>query len=332
MAKVWKILLSVCCISLLLYGCKKPDLGWSWNLDTVKSVLSGGNSKDERDIVSTLDTIENSLQAGDVQEFVFKEKDVKTKPSLGTKAKYIRQVYMYLGEGLYYPVDIPDTLEYVTDNSKYIYAKDGSLSVSVVSNLDIYSFSAAAFIQDAETKASNLIVSKEGKKGPQEAAIFIVNDKAIIVRCYDAPDVYETILYGLEHNIYYQSKYNCVRTEDLITVQLNELPVYTGFHMRVYAGLGDSLQKVYTFDNDTLTISKELRQFETVKELQGTKLAVIAESDVANKVYESENTYYVEIGDYTLGVYKINYNTCFTAFGKGDEVRYNIVEFLRAQN
>lgn len=326
----WYRLLSIICIGLVLTGCTRAGLGWSWNIESVKSLFEKPDN--EQEAVSGLESIESTVQNVDIQEFVFKERSSNSKPGLGTKARYIRQVYMYLGEGLYYPVDIPDTLEYVTDNSKYIYAKDGSLSVSVVSNLDIYSFSAAAFIQDAETKTSNLIISKEGKKGPQEAAIFIVNDKAIIIRCYDAPDVYETILYGLEHNIYYQSKYNCIRMDDLVTVQLNELPVYTGFHMRVYAGLGDSLQKVYTFGNDTLTISKELRQFETVKELQGTKLAVIAESDVADKVYESENTYYVEIGEYTLGVYKINYNTCFTAFGKGNEVRYNIVEFLRTQN
>lgn len=325
-----KIICSVlmCMVCLFISGCTKPDLGFTWSFE--EGVKPTETPKPELEIVAGLES-KDHISTQDNHEFVFREQQVTSKPGIGTKQKYTRNVLMYLDNGVYYPIQIPQTLECVTDNSKYVYAKDGSLSISVVSGLDIYDFSAAAFIENGEALKSNIIVSKVGVKGPQEAAIHIANDKTIIARCYNNPDLYETILDGFLNNVFYVSEYNCVTTNDLVTEVLDKLPLYTGFHMTVYAGLGDDLQKIYTFDDGTLTISRELRRFDDACEKLGTKLAVIANDNVARKVFKSDKIYYVEIGKYTLGVYSVNFNTCFTLFGEGDEARYNIIAFLEAQ-
>lgn len=329
--KKFKFYLCALSMSILLTGCQKVDIGWSWNFEDVKNFFIR-DIRTEQDIVSGLEEISSQTNNSGVgSEFVFISKDVKTKPGLGVKSKYVNQVYLYLDNGIYYPVDIPTGVDYVTDNSKYIYAKDGSLSVSVVTGLDIYEFSKAAFIEHAESLAPNVIATKMGVKGPQEAAVHIADDKTVVVRCFDSPDTYETILFGLLHNLYYVSEYNCIEKDNLVTKELSNLPQYKDYQMKVYAGLGDDIQKIYTFNDGTLTISKEIRQFKDACTKLGTKLAVIADDNIARTIYSSDTIYYVEINDYTLGVYNLNYNTCFTLFGSGKEARYNIVAFLNAQ-
>lgn len=265
------------------------------------------------------------------KEFVFEEKKVKEKPVPAKPAETTKKVILYLGDNVYYPIIVPFDLEIITDNSKYVYAKDSSVNVSVVSNVPWDNFSKFVSIDKAMSIQPSLIRTADGVKGPQEAAKHIANDKAVIVRTYDNSVAFETIFKGLEENTYKVSNYGGMNVEKDETEILKSFPLITGYHVSVTAGLGDDVQKVYSFEDGSLTILREFKKFEDAIDTMGTKMAIVSNSNIADKILNTKSMYYVEKGDYTIGVVSVNYNTTLTLFGSGTEARFNIISFMQKQ-
>lgn len=264
-------------------------------------------------------------------EFKFHEPEVSVAPETGNIAQSRKTINMYLDNGIYYPIEVPSDLKFVTDNAKYLYALDDSVEISVVSGIDTVAFSSYVSIDKPEKLTPTLIVSQLGVKGPQEAALHVVNDKAIIVRTYNNPDAYATILSGLERNRYVQTTYTNVEVVDKVTRVMDKLPTYDGYKITVNAGLAGELQKIYSFNSGSLTVSSELRRMDMAIENLSTKLAVVADTSIADVYYRDKSVYYVEIGDYVIGIYDVNYNTVLTCFGCGSEAKANTVAFLESQ-
>lgn len=307
-------------LSLVLTGCQ---------VDTTSSLTEFiENNKPLTEKEAVVELQQAPLQK---TEFKFHEPEVSVAPETGNIAQSRKTINMYLDNGIYYPIELPADLKIVTDSAKYIYAVDESVEISVVSGIDIADFSTFVAIDNAETLTPGLIVSPIGVKGPQEAALHIVNDKAVIVRTYNNPDAYATILSGLERNRYVQTAFDGVQVVEKVTNVVDKLPEYNGYMITVNAGLAGELQKIYSFESGSLTISSELRRMDMAIENLSTKLAVVAGKSVADIYYEDMNIYYVEIGDYVIGAYDVNFNTTLTCFGYGSEAKANTIAFLKSQ-
>jgi len=241
------------------------------------------------------------------------------------------KVYFNISDDIYYPVHIPDDLNYVTDNTKYIYADDNKLNVSVISGADYYKFSESVLTKNTETVRKNIVATKDWETADvAEAAIYLYNDKAVRVHVEGNPGAFATILDGLQSEWCERSKYTSLTVpEDCV---LDALPTYTGT-TEISAGLGGQLRKVYSLNNGegSLSVSQEFRKFDEAIQLYEQRIATIADSDYAACQYKSDNIYYAEVKDYVVGVYKVNFNTVLTCYGVGDSAKLNTVFFLSNQ-
>ena len=241
------------------------------------------------------------------------------------------KVYFNISDDIYYPVHIPDDLNYVTDNAKYIYADDNKLNVSVISGADYYKFSESVLTKNTETVRKNIVATKDWETADvAEAAIYLYNDKAVRVHVEGNPDAFATILDGLQSEWCERSKYTTLTvSEDCV---LDALPTYTGTP-EISAGLGGQLRKVYSLNNGegSLSVSQEFRKFDEAIQLYEQRIATIADSDYAGCQYKSDNIYYAEVKDYVVGIYKVNFNTVLTCYGVGDSAKLNTVFFLSNQ-
>lgn len=329
--KRFNVVLLACLVILSLTGCS-----FKWNFDMlgdwffVRNDKTNSVSTSKGDAIKELNDSINTPQ-DDGNEFVFTIPDVDyVVEDTGLTTDY-RRVNLYLDEGVYYPVRVPADTGYVTDNSKHIYAKDCSFAITVVSNIDLDSLAEVSRIKNPVELSKALVVTPDGVKGSQEAILHIINDKAIIVRTYDNPVAYRTILLGLEEEMFYTCEIKEARVVDTKTEVLKKLPLYTGHHMTVAGDVGDEMSRIYMYDDGSITLSKELRNFETAKKTLSTKTAAVSGTDIISKVYESKKVYYAELGEYTLGIYNVNFNTVYTSFGFGEEARFNVVKFLEYQ-
>lgn len=241
------------------------------------------------------------------------------------------KVYFNISDDIYYPVHIPDDLNYVTDNAKYIYADDNKLNVSVISGADYYKFSESVLTKNTETVRKNIVATKDWETADvAEAAIYLYNDKAVRVHVEGNPGAFATILDGLQSEWCERSKYTSLTVpEDCV---LDALPTYTGT-TEISAGLGGQLRKVYSLNNGegSLSVSQEFRKFDEAIQLYEQRIATIADSDYAACQYKSDNIYYAEVKDYVVGIYKVNFNTVLTCYGVGDSAKLNTVFFLSNQ-
>lgn len=241
-----------------------------------------------------------------------------------------RTVYLNVSESYYYPVLLPADIQYTTDNSKYIYNSDESMSITIVSSVDMYKFSESVFINNAENIEQYLIATKDYADADiKEAALYLTGDKAVRVRVDGDTKLFQTILYGLQK---YKVK-NIVMGDLEISealLQTTELPKYNG-EIVISAGLGEDLRKSYVFDDGHLNISREFRKYQEAQELYKQRLSVIANTNIADYYYCDDNIMYLEIGDYVVAVYHMNFNTVFTCIGKGNTAKCNAIFFMENQ-
>lgn len=248
------------------------------------------------------------------------------------KALEYSKVFFNISEDLYYPVRIPASLQYVTDNAKYIYADNEKLNVSVLSGVDRYNFSETTLVGKTETLQENLVVTKNWQKQEiAEAALYLTDDKAVRVHVEGNPDAFVTILEGLKQETLKESAYEGLAvSKDTIT---KKLPGYKG-NPEVQAGLGGQLRKVYTLKDghSSLSISQELRKYDEAIALYEKRIATIAGSNIPAYYYKTDDMFYAEVKDYVIGIYKVNFNTVVTCYGFGDAAKFNTVFFLLNQD
>ena len=314
-------------ICLMLSGCSKID-----------GVLSKfKKEKVTESIVSeNLDPIEeynkNFSNSGDSSnEFTFNEPKVTgidkyTDIPVGTKA-----VNLYLGKMLYYTVFIPDNLQVVTDNNKYIYSTDKSLFINVLSINGAEDLASVLNSKSTDSLKPNLVVTGEDLKGPRRAALHIVNDKALLVSTYDNDIAFEIVLKGLK-DYSYKTLSSMDLTMDVDTKVLVEFPrAYTGFKRTVDSGITGTTQRMYTYAAGSLVIARQLRLFEDCIEELCASAIISAGKSTPEVIYSGNNLYYAELGDITFAVIQLNYNTSISCYGIGKEARFNIVEFVNDQ-
>lgn len=287
--------------------------------------------KNEVDYASELqEASEGANTCVDLQSHEFVYKEVYREIAGGTEVVGTEVIRLYLDESRYYPIIFPNDVEFVTDYSKYIYAKDGSASISVLSNVSADDLSKFAVVDEAESVSKNMIVtSPDSKSQKREAAIYLAGNKAIVMRTYNNLDVYNTVLNGMVLN---QNAIVKDVTFDVSNASTS-IPDYSkaGYKATVMPGLGDNIQKFYSYDSGSLTVSRELRRYNVAMDELATKIALVSDSINADVYYNDNKRCYFEVGDYFAAAYSVNFNTTLTCFGYGDEAKYNAIVFLNSQ-
>ncbi len=202
--------------------------------------------------------------------------------------------------------------------------------MSVLSGIDIDQFSTMADITDAETYSKYVVATgSDSKSELKEAAVYLTDSKSIVARTYNCKEAFDVILNGMMVNKCAVTGYGKLD----ISRAKESLPKYTtdGYEISVTAGLGSDIQKIYTFSDGTLTIARELRQFDNACETIGVRLAVVVDSNMVDTYYNDGELFYIEADNYFACVLKVNYNTVFTCFGSGDEAKVNAMEFVNSQ-
>jgi len=314
-------------ICLVLSGCSRID-----------GVLSKFKKEKVTESIASedLDPVEeynkNFSNSGDSSnEFTFSEPKVTgvdkyTDIPVGTKT-----VNLYLGKMLYYTAFIPDNLQIVTDNNKYIYSTDRSLFINVLSVNGAEDLATVLNSKSTDSLNPNLVVTGEDLTGPRRAALHIVNDKALLVSTYDNDIAFDIVLKGLKECSYKTLSSNEL-TLDADTKVLTEFPrAYTGFKRTVDSGITGTTQRMYTYESGSLVIARQLRLFEDCIEELCASAIISAGKSTPEVIYSNDSLYYAELGDITFAAIRLNYNTSISCYGIGKEARFNIVEFVNEQ-
>lgn len=243
----------------------------------------------------------------------------------GTVATDTTTVQLSLTDKLYYNIKIPADVSYVTDYAKYVYGEDPNFTVTVLSNVSESNFSRTLSIDKAVTLTKNCVRTKEGVRGPQEAAV-LIDDKVVVVRCYNAPDVFATVLScfvdennkpyevtGIRYDKYYKTLMSLSYKGTMVPTAVNQVQI------------GSTM--LFKFDGGSMYATKQLKTFNDCKSCILKKLNTVS-GCVIDEEYEDSNFYYAKAGDFYVGVYKENYNTQLVAFGSGEESLCNIIFLL----
>ena len=322
-----RVLIVLLSVSLMCTGCSLAENAYD--------ALTGGEVITEEQAAQQLDAVssynENFKAKEGATEFIFNGAPITGKQHYEDIPAGTKKVVLFITDELYYPVYVPDYLSIITDNCSYIYSEDETLSVSVVSGIDPDHFAASLGIRNVESLSSNLVITPEKAKGPRQAALHVINDKALVVRTYDNDVAFNKVIEGLQTG-------KCIKPINLSptitdgTRVLTEFPKkYTGFISTVNAGLGDSLQRMYSYEGGCLTVTKQVRKFDDAKKFLDAIAITAAGTAEASVIYQTDNLYYVEVRDITYAVMRLNYNTSLTCYGIGEEARFNVVEFVNYQ-
>lgn len=336
--KIRRLICSALLVTVSLSGCGKVE-----------------PSKPNKDNLIGVQVIDTSTEDTNNGSFEFKPIQELQELPEGNVVNDRKVVRLYVGDNQYYPLTLPAYADYVTDYSTYIYDKNSAWSLQVVTNPDPGALSKATWIRDSMPLSKSVVRSKPNTKGNLEAACYLSPEKAIILRVYTDSDLYATVLDGLvDENNTIQTTNECmwVNTDKESNLPLTDvyegLPVYsaesnTGVLTSrgneeicngtvVVPNIDNTVQRVYSFESGSLTVLMEYKKFDDATNLMYTKLAVVSADDyIADGFTSSDNMRYMEEGNYTIGVYKVNFNTTMTLFGEGYEARRNIVAFLYAQ-
>lgn len=291
-------------------------------------------------VKSAMDSYNENVDTpqSDGKLLVFHAPKVKEVPEEVMPAIDRKTVYLCLDGSYYFPVTVPASVEIVTDYYKYIYARDNSFYVTVLSNIEHDMLSTGVGITKAVSLTPDLVRSKEGMKGPQEAAKHVMNDKTIVVRCYNNPEAFATVLDSMKNQTYkLMSDYRLdiveYDKEDLskpYTEILNSVPVGTGFHFSVDVGILDTdVQQFYAYDDGFLSVAREFKLWDEACERLNERAAVCTGRKMVETYYSDTGRMYFECGDCTVGLVRVNYNTVIALFGSGEEARFNIRSYLR---
>lgn len=292
-------------------------------VDEVRAAIDVYNGK--------VNTVDN-----DGKLFEFSAQKVKAVPEEELPTPYTKRVYLCIADAYYFPVDVPEDVEVVTDYYKYIYAKDNSFYVTILSGIRYDALSEDAGITKAVSLAPDLVRSEVGIKGPQEAVKHIVNDKALVVRCYNNPVAFATVLESLSHSTYEMMEDRKVmvveKEEDSdkpYTKMLGRIPALTDYHFSIDVGMADTVQQFFVYDSGFVTIAREFKLWESAAESLSRRTAVCTGRSMVDAYYKDKDVMYYECGDCTVGMVRVNYNTVITLFGTGEEARFNISYYLR---
>lgn len=258
--------------------------------------------------------------------FEMEVEDVKERPDEVEPATETETIHIDLDGEYFYDVEIPKGVDYVTDYSKSIYGKEPSFTLQVLSGVTDSSFSYVTGISNAETVTKNCVRTKVGVRGPQESAILLQNGRALVLRCYNAPEVFATVLSSFtnENNVPY--KVDNIKWVDPVK-HITQLS-YSGSYKPTAINKADiGTTCLYKFDTGCLYAMKELEKFDKCKDFMLKKLNVVSGYPI-EETFSYQNIYYAKAGDFYMALYGENYNTTVVIFGNGEEAMCNIIFLL----
>lgn len=270
--------------------------------------------------------------------FEFKAPKVKNKTEMVKPDVNSTRVPLYLGNGLYYNVEIPADAGIVTDYATYIYATDMTFKVAVVRGIDPSKLGASLGMSDYIEYTQSIVATKTGVKKPQECGAPIFDDMGILATCYDSPQTFATILNGFEHNSVMTYKPG-VLTQDKDTDVVSE-PVEIPFTNN--GGINSLLSEyknagayMYRYSDGWLTEFNATRGNADVKNdlLIRVMLACNGTAHL-DRILETQNSqnvsfYYAEIGSYTIMCVSDTVNHTYGCLGNGQTARDAIILYLR---
>lgn len=264
-------------------------------------------------------------QVGVNTNFTIHTDSVKSVTEESEPAKNTQTVVLCLDDEYFYNVRIPAGVEYATDYAKYVYGESPNFTISVVSNVDDTNFGNKVSIRNTVSLTQYCLRSKEGTSGPQEAAILLENDRAVVLRSYNAPELFATIL-----DSFLDSNNKAYKVSGVLYVEEPITKYYIpngNFEPSVIYKAEVGRTQLFKFDNGCMYISKELKKYNTVKDNLLKKLNTVSGCAI-EQVVESGDNLFAKAGDFYLGVYAENYNTTVVVFGKGSEAALNLESVL----
>lgn len=244
-----------------------------------------------------------------------------------------KEVSLYIEDKSFITIRVPEYMNYVTDYSKYIceYSDDSTVAVyvSVLSNVEMKNFTTMAGLQNPVSESKYILLSENEKEEIQEAALYLPDcEKAIVLRSYVNPVTFETI-------------YASMKTAQLFDYEYIEFQLSGGFAFTdaipdykmdkskyvIEANIKDNIQS-YALSDGSLVLTKEMKKYEDACTIAQQKVMVSSKLTSPTVYYKGTDKMYAEIGDYTIGVQTVNYNTSVIAIGVGMEARNNISVFM----
>lgn len=240
-------------------------------------------------------------------------------------AQEVEPFTLYLGDGLFYDVILPKDTEFITDGSKFVYGSNNDFSLTVLSGVKPETLSEMSGIRSAKAITQTLITS-EGKRGPQECATLTVGGKAIVVRVYDNPLVYSTILSGMKENSARELPSMQILSRVPEESKVAALKPDSAYSPVISLGFSEQRYKTYVLEDGSMTIAEELKRFEDAKAELVAR--VTKGQSVPTLLHESEGLLYIECGEFVVGARAINLNTTATTYGYGAAAKLNAQYFL----
>lgn len=262
-------------------------------------------------------------------EFEFNPKRITTVAPEVSPATSTKDIYLHIDENNYFVVRVPEDLPIITDYNKYVYSLDNTVGIMVTSGISqVAALSKEACVRDAISLTPLLVRSNPGTKGEQVAARYLVNDKAVVVRTYDNPVAFATVLKSFSDN---EVKTILTRRldTDKKTVLLSSLREGgEGYTYSVNFNPVEDIQKSFIYPSGMLSLSREFKLFDNTVESLCTRASIVSGKTVADKLLSTDKVYYAELGDWTICAMYLNYNTTLAWFGVGPEARYNILYYM----
>lgn len=256
--------------------------------------------------------------------------NVNCKQEDGVVVENTKEVRLYLGDARYYSVVVPANMDVVTDYASYVYAKDSSVSVTLVPGANPYNYVRLSDIKNPVNESETIAVSMEAESGPKEAVLYFDEDKILILRAYDNSDAFETILEGFRDEDIRKLRRNNIKLDKLVSEEIDEVPEYDTYVPTVVLN-SDIAYRKYEYEDGVLFTGIEMRKFEDAKENMISRAIIVNEDNVIRKVCNKEKVFYLEMGKVTVAVLYYNFNASITLFGVGDEAKCNITKFIHGQ-
>lgn len=267
------------------------------------------------------------------RDYIFQAPKVKNKTELVDPDANPQIVNLYLGDGKYYPIEVPATDHVLTDYSTYVYNSDSSYSVQVVKGVTKDNMSSMFSMTSVEKVSQTIVKSKEGSKTPQICGILLYDDIGVVCTTYDNPVAFATLLQGIKRDRVLDDRFeNKVYADDCVAYGLpgqikteNVYPISVSPNEFNMAGTTQ-----YNFDDGQLTQFSMMIGYPDALDEMLTRVAVAnSGASKITAVCQTDGAVYFEIGDFTIFVdaKTINKSNCF--LGQGDEARYNIATYYK---
>ena len=245
-------------------------------------------------------------------------------------AEEVQMIPLVLSQDTYVDIPLPAGISIITDNQSFIDATDDSFKVTVFSNALAKDVALSHNVSTSVGFKDKTIYLDDTEQiviyGPTE-------DKTIFLQCKDSPTAYDTFV---DYVANAEVQTEVLDTHSLgIFVEEIPQPNMDVVTIESVEAANEAPLKYFYGDGDYLVVSKEVKKYGVTCSDILDKIDIVTGDKNFDTTYAvkdeetgffklSDTLFYGEIGDYTVAVVNVNFNTADVFYGKGDIARQNI--------